>query len=466
MTSGLWERKGRSAGWKRRIRLAEAIAVSLLAISACRGSPPGEHPSIVLIVVDTLRADHLGCYGADPRATPALSALAARGVQFRTTLAASSWTGPSVCAIVTGRYPDHVGVHGLRDPLPASAVTFAQRLKAVGYRTGAVVSNPLAGPAYGYDRGYDSFHLERYRVKSKEGRALPAFTADQVTDRALEWLRAPAESGPFFLYVHYTDPHEPYLPPPPWKPRSFAGDGRIDRQFLLDVAFKGAPLLPSQLEAIRARYEGEVAFTDHEVGRLIEALPAGTLVAFTGDHGEELREHGGFLHGFTLFHEVVRVPLLIAGPGVPAGRVVEEGASQVDIVPTLLDLAGLDGSDAAEAPGFDGRSLTPLFRTPPAPVAPRPLFAMLEKGRRRWYVVQQGQWVLHYFARRKKPVLFDLEADPAEQHNVAAEHPEVVESLLHAYRERMRHAATPAAPVDPKLRKQLEEELRGIGYVE
>jgi arylsulfatase A-like enzyme len=466
MISGSRKRGTRSSDRRRRIRIAPAIAVSLLALSACRGSPQTEHPSIVLIVVDTLRADHLGGYGAGPRATPALSALADRGALFRTTLAASSWTGPSVCAIVTGRYPDHVGVHGLRDRLPDSAVTLAQRLKAVGYRTGAVVSNPLAGPAYGYDRGYDSFHLERYRVKSKEGRARPVFTADQVTDRALEWLRAPAESGPFFLYVHYTDPHEPYLPPPPWRPPSFAGDDRIDRQFLLDVAFNGAPLLPSQLEAIQARYRGEVAFTDHEVGRLIEGLPPGTLVAFTGDHGEELQDHGGFLHGFTLFHEVVRVPLLIAGPGVPAGRVVEDAVSQVDVVPTLLDLAGLDGSAAGEASGFDGRSLTPLLQTPPVSPAPRALFAMLEKGSRRWYLVQQGRWVLHYFARRKKTVLFDLEVDPGEKHNVAEEHPEIVASLLRAFRGRGRHVATPAVPADPKLRKQLEEELRGIGYVE
>jgi arylsulfatase A-like enzyme len=450
------------------VRRIGATAVLVLAVSAlgsCSRSPEAPHPSIVLIVVDTLRADHLGGYGAGPRATPALSALAGRGALFRTTLAASSWTGPSVCAIVTGRYPDDVGVHGLRDRLPASAVTLAQRLKAVGYRTGAVVSNPLAGPAYGYDRGYDSFHLERYRVKSEDGRARPAFTADQVTDRALEWLRRPAKSGPFFLYAHYTDPHEPYLPPPPWKPRSFAGDDRIDRDFLLDVAFNGAPILPSQLEAIQARYQGEVAFTDHEVGRLIDALPAGTLVAFTGDHGEEIRDHGGFLHGFTLFHEVVRVPLLIAGPGVPAGRIVEDAVSQVDIVPTLLDLAGLGGSAAADAPGFDGRRLTPLLRTPPVPPAPRPLFAMLEKGPRRWYVVQQGRFVLHYLAKRKKTVLFDLEADPGEKHNVAEEHPEVVASLLHAFRARGRHDATPAAPADPKLRKQLEDELRGIGYV-
>jgi arylsulfatase A-like enzyme len=145
---------------------------------------------------------------------------------------------------------------------------------------------------------------------------------------------------------------------------------------------------------------------------------------------------------------------------------VEDAVSQVDVVPTLLDLAGLDGSAAAEASGFDGRSLAPLLQTPPVAPAPRPLFAMLEKGPRRWYIVQQGQWVLHYFAKRKKTVLFDLEADPAEKHNVSEEHPEVVASLLHAFRERERHAATPAAPADPKLRKQLEEELRGIGYVE
>jgi len=429
---------------------------------ACGGKAP---PSMVLILVDTLRADRLGLRPGERCAAPEIrKALAEKGTAFLAVQAASPWTTPSVAAVVTGRYPDEEGIRDLRDPLPPQALTLAERLRAAGWHTAAVVSNALAGPAYGLDQGYASFHLERYKGPppgvpgSRAPR--PAFTADKVTDRALDFLQD--AEPPFFLYVHYTDPHEPYLAPPEWRGRFLRGKKVLDEEYLASSAFaEGPPVTPEVLESIEACYDAEVAFADREIARLLARVPGDAVVVLVGDHGEEFMEHGRFLHGHTLFQELLDVPLVFRGPGIPAGRKVTAPVSHVDIVPTLLELAGL----SPEGSALSGRSLVPFFRDPGARPAERLLFSVLETKGFRCTAVRKGRWKLHLTSTKPSEWLYDLEKDPREQDNLAGKEPEILVNLMEAADRRAIGLRAPRAALDPEAARRREEELRAIGYV-
>ena len=444
----------------------------LLAIPSCgREGAKGGRPSVLVVVVDTLRADRLSSYGFEGEDTPALSALADAGMLFRHALAASPWTGPSVSAIVTGKYPDEIGIHDKYDPLPTSVPNLAERLGRAGYATAAVFSNAFAGPSYGHTRGYDRFHFERYKGSLGGAQMRPLFTADRVTDRAVAWLKEnEADDAPFYLYVHYTDPHEPYLPPPKWREPHLEGHSPVSEELLLERAFTHAALTSAQVDTIRAQYQAEIAFADHEIGRLLEHVPANTVVVVVGDHGEEFLEHGGFLHGHSLFQELLHVPLLLRGPGVPEGVAEDEPVSHVDILPTLLELTGLDAVEGETVGGWGllaGQSLTRFFPGKTGPNrSPRPLFAVFEHEGADTYAVRRGAWKLHYDAATSRTNLFDLDSDPGETTDVAPQHPAVVAELLELHAARTgRIVEGDRKDVDPASREQREAELRAIGYV-
>lgn len=398
---------------------------------------------MVLITIDTLRADALACYGSGNDTSPNLSRLAKQGVRFANVTAASPWTAPSVASITTGKYPDEVGVRDLNHGLPRSVTTLAERLKRAGYATGAVVSNTLAGPEYGHDQGYDFMYCLRY----KDDEGAPSFTADRVTDKALEWMRS--AKAPFFLCVHYTDPHDPYLPP------DVKSD--LSRTRLLQSDFE-----PSMKEAVKACYEAEVAFMDREVGRLFDAIARDTLVVFTGDHGEEFQEHGGYLHGHTLFQELLSVPLLFRGPGVPQGAAIYAPVSHVDITPTLLDYAGIPEK-------LSGESLRPFFRNTVLKPRPRLLFSVLENEESRRVAARQGPWKLEVRTDRAPArhfaALYHLEDDPGEERNVAPENQELVSALIESMRARRSRLMEPEDKIDDETRQRREEELRALGYI-
>jgi len=462
--------------------LCTAAAALLLgsSILSCNKTPhETESPSIVLVMIDTLRADRLGCYGFDGETSPFISGLAKEGVLFTSVLAASPWTGPSVSAVLTGKYPDEIGIHDLKDPLPISATTLAQSLKKKGYTTAAVISNAIAGPDFGHNRGYDYFYFERYKDKKGNTPPRPVFTADRVTDKALEWLNdsiqvsgrrsARKRDQPFFLYVHYTDPHEPYIPPLFWKERYMKEEYGVGEDLLLEAAFTRIPLTPDQLKGVSAHYEAEIAFTDHEVGRLIESLPPDTLVVLTSDHGEEFFEHRRFLHGQSLFQELLHVPLIFRGPGIPADVIVSDPVSHVDITPTLLDLAGL--AEAGKGPGrnLSGQSLSRYFEKKPRDRErdePRPLFAVLETQKKHCIAVKRGPWKLLFYPRVKKLRLFNLDTDPGEKQDLSRENRKIVSSLIRFLQEREQSTIPTPPPESSDLEKQREEELRAIGYVE
>jgi arylsulfatase A-like enzyme len=350
-----------------------AIGAALLALWGCEGCGSGETPrndpspaNLVLLTIDTLRPDHLACYGYERVTSPRIDALAERGVLLANAFAPRGSTWPSLTSLHTGKYPATHGVRNNGETLSEAHVTLAQHLRARGYRTAAFLSNFRQAPNRGFDVVWG---LEDDIGALKH--VQPQYLWDEaITDRAVEWLRRESPDQPFFLWVHYMDPHEDYLPPPPFHHRftdpAYAGQttGRADS--LMNATLQRGDLPQSELDHVLGLYDGQIASTDRLLGRVLDELEAlglggSTLVVFTSDHGEELYQHNRyFFHAASIYDTVLRVPLVMSWPGhLPEGRRVESTVEIVDLVPTLTDLLGLDD---VKDPALDGESLLPLLR--------------------------------------------------------------------------------------------------------
>jgi arylsulfatase A-like enzyme/Tfp pilus assembly protein PilF len=418
-----------------------AALLALLLVAGCRreraAGTTAARPNVLLVTIDTLRADHLGCYGHAGAATPTLDALAARGVRFATAIAHVPLTGPSHASILTGRTP--LG-HGFRDNggyvIPAEAKTAAEDFRQAGYRTAAFISGFPLDRRFGFDRGFDAY--DDHLPKGNDPRRTPYVErlADATTDAALRWLGSPLSAGapaPFFLWVHYYDPHAPYEPP-----AALAG------------RFAGAP------------YDGEIAFVDSQLARLLRGLEekgalAHTVVLATADHGEALGEHGEDTHGLFVYDATLKVPWIMAGPGLPAGRVASPVARGIDVLPTLLDYAGL-----APAAGVEGCSLRPAaegHEMNDAPAYAETLYPEREFG---WAPLHAWRTSKFKLIEAPRPELYDLEADAAETANRAAAQPARAEELRQKLQAVLSRPAPPAAAsVDPETAAK----LGALGYV-
>lgn len=443
-------------------RLA-AVAALAFRVVAC-GSPAatGPRPDLLLVVVDTLRADHLGCYGHGRDTSPAIDAFAASAVRFEAAYATAPWTMPSVATALTGLHPTVHGVTALAR-LPDDVPTLAGILARAGYRTGAVVSHRLAGRLPGFDRGFELFdegQARGHRYMSTPG----------VVRRARELLDTLAGGDePFFLFVHLFDPHYDYLRHPrigfaPPRAGSLDGDERID-----DLRARLGDLTPEEIGFLSDLYDEEIRFTDRGVGTLLRILARrgladGTLVVLTADHGEELVGRGWLGHTRTLYEELVRVPLLVRGPGVAAPRTVDAPVSLVSLLPTLLELMGVPRDGVAA----EGPSLAPLLRGAGPP--PRePVFFEVDFTRPevRKKGIRDGRYKLIRDDATGAVELYDLERDPGERDDLAASHPELVEryaARLDAHRARVE--AHRRAPVPVEFSPREVRALRALGYVE
>lgn len=295
-------------------------------------------PNILLVTFDTTRWDHVGWQQTQPppqnSPTPMLDAMAQRGTWFSHAFSSQPLTLPSHTSIMTGQYPYH---HGVRNNgtyiVPDAAQTLAERLKAVGYQTQAVISSFVLDSQFGLDQGFDGYDDDLSTGPRQVMFMFKEIKAEQTAAKGALWLRERThQTQPFFLWMHFFDPHANYEPPESMKAR-----------------FPGDP------------YTGEIAYADHELGRVFKELDElkqldNTLVIFTSDHGDSLGEHGEKTHGLFVYDSTTRVPLLMSGPGVPRGGHVDGVVSSVDIVPTVMELLGL-GTDAS----LDGRSLVPLW---------------------------------------------------------------------------------------------------------
>ncbi|MEL7058537.1 MAG: sulfatase [Acidobacteriota bacterium] len=351
----------------RSILCTTSLLLGVVVLGCAPESPP--QPNVLLVVVDTLRADHLTTYGYARDTSPRVQSLIAdQGVVVETAYAQAPWTLPSMASLLTGLPPDDLlDVEGRPWGVPSAARTLAERFVDAGWATAGFVANPTMHAGNGFAQGFEVFESAPYDLASM---ALPA---DRVQAQALDWLEtAPAE--PFFLYVHYLDPHDPYdnAEIPDGRSPFFPDyDGPISGGDAHGLYLGELELSDPErdVEHLRALYDSEIRYVDRFVGELIDALGPrldNTLIVFTSDHGEEFYENGSFKHGETLYDELIHVPLIFRWDGeLPAGRRVEGTARLLDIVPTLIEAAGLEPGDADSdlaSSWSEGMSLLPALR--------------------------------------------------------------------------------------------------------
>jgi arylsulfatase A-like enzyme len=449
---------------------------------------PVARPNVLLITVDTLRPDRLGCYGYGRPTSPHIDALARRGVIFRRATTAAGRTVQSFPSILTGVYPM---VHGLRyegqsSDILADRLTLTRLLKDGGYDSFAVTQ----GLNVGLHRDFDMYDPDIYLDPQGNKIYLPARNDRGASKKAIQWLRGRAGARrPFFLWMRYIAPHWPYDAPAPYTemfdpsyrgPHAF-NDERAPGAERGDIVFGLTRLPAREVEHASAHYDGEVAYSDRAIADLLEAVAGQglldrTLVVLTADHGESLGEHDYFFeHGAYLYEPTVRVPLVFVLPGaLPAGRIVEAQARTIDIVPTVLELAGLPLPD-----GIQGVSLVARARGGREGPAPD---AYSESGRNfypenprqfidgvagKWRMLRTDDFKLILIPKNPEPIweLYDLKADPGESRNLYAERPEIAGPL----RARLL-ALVDSDPGrndrdNPPLPPELEESLRSLGYV-
>ncbi len=464
-----------------------AVTLILLAgiglyLTACwSGDDTGEGTNVLLIVVDTLRADKLGCYGNGLGLTPHMDAFASEGVLFKNAFSHAPWTLPSFASMLTSTYPAQ---HGAGGSLPARTTsglkggftslrpgirTLGETFQDAGYRTGAVVNVLFVTKDFGMERGFDDLDY----VSSENNQQHLLRTAEKTTDTALNWIRK-KDNKPFFLLVHYFDPHLAYEPPEEFR-RKYALEGDREGRGLLfgnrkDIVEyrRGNYILgKNKIERLEALYHGEVAFTDREVGRLLaelgkDRLAPNTLVVITSDHGEEFYDHGGFEHGHTLYDELLHIPLMIRLDGrIPAGTVVEPAVRHLDLAPTICRLTGLESEKQHE-----GLDLMPLMKNG-APGDDRPVFCEGNFWGPTRFSRRAGRYKTIVHTPGGRTEIYDLVSDPGEKTNLAGRDPDLTNRLkadLSIVRQGMMIKAGTASNVS--LTPEMEEHLRALGYLD
>ena len=344
----------------------------------------GKQPNVLIYLVDTLRADHLGVYGYNRDTSPRLDAFARTATIFERAIGQSSWTRPSTASVFTGQLPLTHGVTQKRHALSVDTTTLAESLYGAGYDTAAFVTNPNVASAFGFGQGFGIYRL----LKKHSDSTL-------ATEHVLAWLERREDERPFFLYVHTPDPHGPYLPPEPHRSR-LAGDA--DRVYRAIQAKPKREKWESDEETIRqllALYDAEIAANDENFGRLLDDLKRrdlfdDTLIVFLSDHGEEFFDHHDWNHGRGLHAETLDFPLLVKLPDQRRGRRVTEPAQHIDVMPTILDALGVPLPE-----GIEGRSLLPLLAGEAKhPLGPRAAYSHVDLNDRLSVGIAVGEWKL------------------------------------------------------------------------
>lgn len=466
--------------------------------------PPGDVPSVLVLLIDTLRADHLSCYGYERRTSPNMDRVAAEGALFLNSYSQASWTKPATASLMTGVYPSTHQTTTMGSGLMDSFRILPEIYSDHGFRTAILTSNNLVSPLFGFDQGVDFFHygkaqmvrelmlgnIIRTLLRSNQERKqkvedyfwrVEAFlrfservdydpSAEALNARFLEWLEEDLHR-PFFAYIHYIEPHYPYTPPAPFdtlfapiepgayvQPTHNYGFQPFDRMDSVD---------PALLEAVLGEYDGEIAYLDDRFGRFFSELEKlgvldNTILVITSDHGEEFFEHSMWGHGHSLFDEVVRVPLIIRYPQrIPAGTEITGLASLVDILPTLMDLSGIE-----ESGEFAGRSLMPLVDGGDT-LSLESYGEVMKGGRKAWFLTDGRYKIVRYQKGvLERTMLFHLTDDGVEQVDLIDSIPAVADSLRLRMEDIYRESSSKAVEgKEQRIDKATEDQLRALGYI-
>lgn len=465
-----------------------ALTIALGAGTAC--SPASSPPNVVLVVLDTTRADALSAYGNPRNTTPHIDALAHEGVRFERAYSTDFWTLPSHASLLTGLHPSDHGATSETNHLPSGVPTVAEQLSRAGYRTAGFVSNPWVSRERGFARGFDVYREGWHQ----EPTAPTAYAMDRAgLDAALAWIDrdGSSESAPFFLFINWNSAHLPYEPDPLLYVELYPEPVDVDQTAMLKrikggwgMVGGGFALDSDDLSLLRGLYDAEVARLDQLVGRLVDGLATrglldGTLIVITSDHGEAFGEHGTIDHLPGMYDTTVRVPLIVRYPErFSAGQVRLDLTSLVDVAPTLLDVAGvLDGMQSTT-----DRSLANGARTPRR-------FVVAENERpingidllRRGFPELDTTYLDHRLRMLRTDThkliwkdgrgveLYDLETDPGEQRDLAVTDPQTRDHLTALLVQWMSdHIAASTAPAEPFESRdaRANEQLRALGYIE
>jgi arylsulfatase A-like enzyme len=395
--------------------------LALVALALACGSER-EPPNVVMVAVDTLRPDHLGCYGYERATSPNIDMLARRGVLFENAISQAPWTLPSFGAVFTSLYPTQHGATTTDTRMRTTFPTLAGILREAGYATAAIINAPVLRPEFGLNRGFEYYDVMPAGVERH---------ADEVTGKALEWIDTHRDR-PFFMFVHYFDPHLAYSPPAPYDTLFDPNyGGPIGNSFNLDYfSSKTIPNMRDEIALLSradsshiiSLYDGEIAFTDRAVGALLgglaeRGLDSNSLIVFLSDHGEEFFDHGGLDHGHSLYHELIHVPLVFCFPeAVRSGGTIPTYARLVDVAPTILDIVAID-----RPRHFEGTSLRPLISSSGGSkledhglLSPGYCYSEALRHNMTLKSVTAYPWKVIYDLATGDHLAYDLEADPGE----------------------------------------------------
>jgi arylsulfatase A-like enzyme len=461
------------------MRASEACGAALAFWLVACGHGASDHPrNAILISIDTLRPDYLGCYGHPRDTSPTLDALAQAGVRFEDVTAAAPWTLPSHATMLTGLYPNHHGVKHHQTRLSDKIVTLTEEFAAAGYQTFAVVNTHNVGaPEFQLGQGFAPEHF-RYIIETEDDPKtlkLKTFNSgDMVVATAKELLLARDEDKPFFLFLHFYDVHTDFTPRNEYRERfvePYAGRLTGSTTQLVRVRNGEETLGENDLRWLREMYEAEIRQLDDLLGRFFgwlddQDLADESLFVITSDHGEEFQEHGSVLHGRTQYQEVLRIPLLVRGPGVPAGQVISTPVHGVDVTPTILGLMGLSSSQPR-----DGLDVSVLWKGGEGgSLPPRLFFSEADHNNRVdgkdvydiKKMVRRGSEKLLLDTHTSAIELYDLASDGAEKHDRAALDPARAQSLR-AELEQFLKGAVEGEAIPPQSEEE-RRRLEALGY--
>ena len=445
--------------------LISAFLIFFLSIFPCRvSSTQAESPrNIILISLDTLRADHLGTYGYHRNTSPFIDAFAKESIVFEHAVVQAPNTLPSHMSIMTSLYPSFHGTWNKNSRLDDEHITLAELLQGKGYQTAAFVDGGFVSASFGFDQGFDIYDDQGRRIA-------------QILPKVKKWLDE-NKSNPFFLFIHCFDIHSPYKPPPPYDRifHDFTYTGhfnlsRKDQKLKMDVT-------EEDLRHLIALYDGGIRYTDEKIGEFLSYLRDSglydqSLIIITSDHGEEFQEHGGFLHWQIYYRPNLNVPLIMRIPNYPKEEIrINELVRSIDLLPTILELTELPPHTRAQ-----GISLLPLIKRHTSFVNrslwqvsrlfkkdSNPSFA--EYGEYNWSIITDEGYQMIYNSVRHSIQLFDLKVDPLAQNNIAKDNEDIIKRLFSQHKEIYSKTPTRKAPTIT-LDEQTREQLIALGYLD
>lgn len=438
-----------------------ALSVVFFVVSGCGKKEPVK-PNVIIISIDTLRADHLGCYGYPRPISPAIDKIASQGLLFEDVSTTSPWTLPAHASLLTGLYPSRHGVKSENSKISVDITTLASVLAQNGFATGAVVNSEYLGREYGFAQGFD-FYSRLPEIHNALG------VATAITAQAVDWL-AENKNERFFLFLHYYDVHSDYSSLRRYETQ-FVGpySGLVDGSTSQLLRFRKGQfdLNKADVKHLSDLYAAGVRQMDDDLKKLFaflkkQKLLDKTLLIITSDHGEEFLDHGGVLHGRTQFQELIHVPLIIRAPGIPRDKRINYPASLVDVMPTVLTMLDIPAPSSID--GIDLSSLWQKGGTQPPTTF---IFAEADHYNIKHDIkraIRHQQYKLHYDLLTKETQLYDLANDPKEKVNIISEHNPMAESLLKRLKKFMQSEKT--APKRTPLSPQEIEKLKSLGYLQ